>query len=267
MSDQSDDNAFPEIDEAVEAQLAALADGRLPEAEREAVEAKVAASPALRAAVERQRAALSAIAALEPGGAPLALKERIEAERSSPSGRVRRGRLGLFGAIAGAAAAAVLVVTLVLPSGGAGGPTVVEASELSALPAEAPAPPVDDENPKLLEAAQSGGPFPNLEGEFGWRAVGSRQDEIEGRDATTVFYEQDGRRVGYTIVSGDSIDPPGDAVPTTLNDVDLDSLSEGERQIVTWLREDKTCVIAGDDVSDATLLELASWKGEGDVPF
>jgi anti-sigma factor RsiW len=257
----------PEIDEALEAQLAALADGRLPEAEREAVEAKVAASPALQAAVERQRAALSAIAALEPGGAPLELKERIEAERSSPSGRVRRSRLGLFGAIAGAAAAAVLVVTLVLPSGGTGGPTVVEASELSALPAQDPAPAVDSGNPKLLDAAQSSVPFPDLEGEFGWRAVGSREDEIDGRDATTVFYEKEGRRIGYTIVSGDPIGPPADAVPTTLNEVDLDSLSEGERQIVTWLREDKTCVIAGEGVPDATLLELASWKGEGDVPF
>ncbi|MDP9187741.1 MAG: hypothetical protein M3O25_00650, partial [Actinomycetota bacterium] len=126
---------------------------------------------------------------------------------------------------------------------------------------------VDPANPKLLDASQSGVPFPNLEGEFGWRQAGSRTDELDGRKTTTVFYEKGGTRIGYTVLSGEAIDPPGEAQPSTLNDVALNSLSEGERQIVTWLREGKTCVLAGEGVSDRELLELASWKGEGDVPF
>ena len=260
------DPSHNEIDERTERELAALADGRLDQPQRDALEARIASSPALAAALERQRTGLAALRALEPAGAPLALRERIEAERASPSRPVRKRRLQAFGALAGAAAAAALVITLVLPSGGAG-PSVVEASALSELPAEQPAVAVDPANPKLLEASQSGVPFPNFEALFGWRQAGSRTDELDGRETTTVFYEKGGRRIGYTILSGDAIDPPDDAVPTNLNDVALDSLSEGERQIVTWLREGKTCVLAGDGVSDKELLELASWKGEGDVPF
>jgi hypothetical protein len=260
------DSSHNEIDERTERELAALADGMLGQPQRDALEARIASSPSLAAALERQRTGLAALRALEPAGAPLALRERIEAERASPSRPVRRRRLQAFGAIAGAAAAAALVVTLVLPSGGAG-PSVVEASALSELPAEQPVVGVDPANPKLLEASQSGVPFPNFEALFGWRQAGSRTDELDGRETTTVFYEKGGRRIGYTILSGAAIDPPDDAVPTDLNDVALDSLNEGERQIVTWLREGKTCVLAGDNVSDKELLELASWKGEGDVPF
>ena len=255
-----------DIDERTERDLAALADGTLRGAERDALEARVAASPVLAAALDRQRAGIAALRSLEPAGAPLALRERIAAERSSPSRRVRRSRLRVFGAIAGAAAAVALVVTLVLPSG-EGGPSVVEASALSELPAQQPTVATDPANPKLLDASQSGVPFPDLLANFGWREAGSRTDELDGRDTTTVFYEKGGRRIGYTILSGDAIDPPGDAEPVTLNDVDLDSLSDGKRQIVTWLREGQTCVLAGDDVSKDELLELASWKGEGDVPF
>jgi anti-sigma factor RsiW len=254
------------IDERTERELAALADGTLQGAERQALEARVASSPVLSAALERQRAGIAALRSLEPAGAPLALRERIEAERSSPSRRVRRSRLRVFGAIAAAGVAAVVVATLVLPSGG-GGPSVVEASALSELPAQEPTVATDPANPKLLAASQSGVPFPDLLANFGWREAGSRTDELDGRDTTTVFYEKGGRRIGYTILSGESIDPPGDAKAVTLNDVDLEALREGEREIVTWLREGQTCVLAGEGVSQAELLELASWKGEGDVPF
>ena len=37
--------------------------------------------------------------------------------------------------------------------------------------------------------------------------------------------------------------------------------------MVTWLRGGQTCVLSGEGVSEATLLELAAWKGLGSVKF
>jgi len=96
---------------------------------RRALEARVAASPALQAALERQRVGISALRGLELE-APAGLRRHVEAERSAPSRRVRGSRFAIGGALVGAAAAAALVAVLVLPSG-AGGPTVVEAARLS----------------------------------------------------------------------------------------------------------------------------------------
>ena len=256
-----------EIDERAERQLAALADGALGDRERAAIEARVRESPELAAALERQRASVAALGALRGElAAPAGLRARIEAERSRPSAPVRRRRLAFGGALAGAAAAVALAAVLILPSG-AGGPTVVEASRLAELPASVPTVPVDPANPKLLASSVDGVPFPSLEGEFGWRQAGERSDELDGRDTKTVFYERRGQRIGYTILSGDAIDPPEGSTPTTVNDVALNSTSEGGREIVTWLREGRTCVLSGEGVSREQLLELASWKGEGAVPF
>jgi hypothetical protein len=253
-----------EIPERTIRELARLADGTLQGRARDALEAKVSASPTLQAALERQRAGVAAIRGLEVQTPPK-LRARIERERAAPSRPVQRRRLAIGSALAGAVAAAALVAVLALPSG-AGGPTVVEAAQLSKLPATgsvgvAPA------NPKLLAASVEGVPFPNWTEEFGWRHAGIRSDRLDGRDARTVFYEHDGKRIGYTIVSGDSIDPPSGARPSYVNGVDLHSTSDQGRRIVTWLRDGRTCVLSGSGVSDAQLLKLASWKGDGAVPF
>ncbi|HEX2359309.1 MAG TPA: hypothetical protein VHH72_05800 [Solirubrobacterales bacterium] len=256
-----------EVDERTARDLAALADGKLRGRSREAIEARVEGSSALAAALERQRASVAGLAALRGElSAPSGLRARIDAKRSRPSAPIRRRRLAVGGALAAAAAAVALAVVLILPSG-AGDPTVVEASRLSELPATESAVPVDPANPKLLASGLDGVPFPNLEGEFGWRQAGERSDELDGRDTKTVFYERGGQRIGYTILSGDAIDPPAGSTSTTLNDVALDSTSEDGREIVTWLREGRTCVLSGESVSRGELLELAAWKGEGAVPF
>jgi hypothetical protein len=252
-------------DERTERELAALADGSLQGARREALEARVAASPALRAALERQRSALAALRGLDLP-APHGLRQRIEAERRGPSGAVRRRRLAIGGALAGVAATIALTAVLVLPSG-AGGPTVVEAAQLSVLPATEPSAPVNPANPKLLEAEVEGVPFPNLGSEFAWKQVGRRTDELDGRRTQTVFYERDGQRIGYVILSGDPIDPPTNATRTTQNGVDLSSTTDGGRAIVTWLRDGRTCVLSGRHVGAKDLREVASWKGDGAVPF
>jgi hypothetical protein len=254
-----------EIEERTQRQLAMLADGTLKGRERTTLEQRVAAEPELARALARQRAALSALRGLDLP-APVSLRERIEDQKRAPSRAVRSRRLAIGGGLAGAAAAAALVVALVLPAGG-GGPTVVEAASLAERPATEQSVAIDPADPKLLEASVEGVPFPNLEGEFGWRQAGERSDELDGRKTRTVFYERGGERIGYTIISGESVDPPDGASETNLNDVDLASLSEGGQEIVTWLRDGKTCVLAGEGVSTQELLTLASWKGDGAVPF
>ena len=245
--------------------LAALADGRLAGRRRSELERRVAGSPGLQAALDRQRSAASALRGVELP-APLRLRERIESARSAPSRPVRRRRLGTLGGIAAAVCAAVLVALLVLPSEG-GGPTVVEASGLAVLPATQASVPPDPANPNLLDAVEDGVPFPNLADQFGWREAGARSDQLEGRETQTVFYLRGGRRIGYTILAGDAIDPPADSQATMLNEVELWASSVDGRQVVTWYRDGRTCVLSGEDVDRAELLELASWKAEGAVPF
>jgi hypothetical protein len=245
--------------------LAAFADGSLTGRRRAEIEAMVEASDALRSAVARQRTAAAALRGLDLP-APLTLRERISDERARPSGAVRRRRLGAIGGIAAAACVAALVAVLVLSSGG-GGPTVVEASALAELPATQPEVAVDPDDPRLLEESQSGVPFPNFDPAFDWRQAGARADELEGRDTTTVFYERGGERIGYTILSGDAIDPPQGSARTVQNEVELWSDRLDGREVVTWYRDGRTCVLSGEGVSASELRDLAAWNGEGAVRF
>jgi hypothetical protein len=100
------------------AELAALADGSLAPERRDALEARVAASPELADRLAEQRLAVAlARSAAEGVEAPAALRERVEAQRSSRRGRAP-GRLVLAGAAATAAlVAAVAVAVSVLGSG------------------------------------------------------------------------------------------------------------------------------------------------------
>ncbi|HEY3192755.1 MAG TPA: hypothetical protein VGJ61_08235 [Solirubrobacterales bacterium] len=258
------DQPHSELDERTRRQLASLADGSLQGHERAELEARLAASPTLRAALERQRAGSAALRGLQLG-APHSLRARVEAARAAPRRRTRRRPRLIAGTLAGAAAAAALVTVLLLPSG-AGGPTVVEAARLSERPATGSVA-VAPSNPKLLAADVEGVPYPNWSEEFGWRQAGIRSDRLGDRDASTVFYERGGRRIAYTIVSGDGIHAPGGARTTVRNGVNLHSLDEGGRRIVTWWRDGRTCVLSSTGVGDRELLRLASWKGDGAVPF
>src|SRR5919106_610800 len=76
-----------------------------------------------------------------------------------------------------------------------------------------------------------------------------------------------GRPIGYTILSGDPIDPPDEASTANREGVTLRGLSADGRVIVTWPRDGHTCVLSGTDVDAATLLDLAAWNGKGAVEF
>ena len=105
------------LDDRELADLSALADGSLDPARRPQVEARIAASPELRALLAREQRAVEAVR--EVGAtvaAPTALRARIAAER--PSRRAAAGRRARYGvALAGALAALALSLVLVLPGG------------------------------------------------------------------------------------------------------------------------------------------------------
>jgi hypothetical protein len=260
----SPDSPHQELDEATIRRLAQLADGTLEGQARVEMEAEVAHSPTLRAALARQQAGRNALRGLDLQASP-SLRERIATSASPPRRPARRHRFGIAGALAGAAAAAALVAVLIVPSGGTS-PTVVEAARLADGEATAQVA-VDPDNDRLLASDVEGVPFPNWSGEFGWREDGARSDRLEGRTARTVFYEKDGGRVAYTIVSGKGIPAPDGSRPATSNGVHLHALADRGRRVVTWWRDGKTCVLSSADVGDAELIKLASWKGDGAVPF
>jgi hypothetical protein len=236
--------------------LTALADGSLRGRRRARLEARLAASPELREELERQTRAVAAIRSVELS-APAGLRARVVAERVGARRPARSRRLALGAALAGAVAAAALAAVLALP--GSAGPSVVEAAELASRPATDAAPAPDPATPRELEARAEGLAFPNWAETLGWRATGVRRDEIEGRSATTVFYERGGRMVGYTIVSGEWIEPPEGARPAERAGTKLWHLDDRGRPIVTWERDGRTCVLSGEDVPVRVLLGLAAW--------
>jgi hypothetical protein len=256
--------------------LAALADGSLPQSRRAEVEARVAASAMLREELGRQRRALAAVrAATAETRAPAGLRERVEAiERGEAPARTRVERAPVGRpwwarwpavATAGVVAVAAALALIVLP---AGEPAVDEAAQLAARPASEPAPPTEPDQPTLLATSFEGLSYPDWQREFGWRAAGERSDELDGRTTHTVFYEnREGRRIGYTIVSGDALDLPSDGDQTVVEGVELTAFAADGTNAVTWLRDGHSCVLAGEGVERSTLLELAAWKGDGAVVF
>ena len=253
------------FDERLMADLAAAADGTLPAGRQAELDELAASDPNVAAALDEQRRAMTLIrGAAAEVHAPLALRERLESDRARlarPRARRRFLSIGLAGA---AVAAALLVAVLAGPNG----PTLQQAAAFGGLGPTGPAPAVYSENPKLLDAAQAGVKFPEWGAKFGWKATGQRTGEVEGRDATTVYYEKDGKTLAYTIVGGDPLDVPGDAPTVNVEgtDVHLFKTDDG-RPAATWERNGRTCILAGAGVPNAKLGELAGLKGLGSVPF
>ena len=242
------------------AELSALADGTLDPARRETVEAHISASPELSALYERERRVVTALhQARESERAPATLRSRIEASRPTKRARTRR-RIAFAGATAGALAAVALAVVLALPSGAPGGPSVSDAAALAVRGPMQGAPVPDPSNPAARLSQNVGDVyFPNWTDSFHWRAVGARTDELDGRQAVTVFYNWKGKRLAYTIVASPALAQP--AAHTTWRDgTELRTLTTDGRLVVTWRRGNVTCVLSGSGVTAAELQKLAAWK-------
>jgi hypothetical protein len=247
------------------ADLARLADGTLPADRRAEVEAAIAASPQLSALADRQARVVNLLHGTTDVGAPARLRAQVE--RAHDKGRSRDARRFRFGgSIAAVAAAAALALVLVLPGAVSGGPSVATAAALAQKPPTDPAPGATA-TPQLLDESVDDVPFPNYAAKFGWKPTGKREDDPKGRDATTVYYEKDGREIGYTIVSGDALDPPKDARTFTVGGVEYRIFREDGRNVITWERDGRTCVLSGEDVSPFELFTLANWRGKGAIPF
>ena len=242
-----------------EDQLAALADGSLPAERRRALEDEISRSPKLSALLAEQQLATSLVRGLDVT-APPALRAHVNGltrERASRRRPALRPRLALVG---GAAAAVVAVLALALP-GGVGGPTVIEAANLSTLAPTQPAPPQSPLHSDLLTVSQSGVSYPDWEGRFAWRATGVRTDTLGGRTATTVFYTRGPSRIGYSIVSGNPLTGSGGWRTVVRSGVTLHVRQNSGLSIVTWERGAHSCVLSGRHVDVATLESLASWHG------
>jgi anti-sigma factor RsiW len=255
------------LNDAELADLARLVDGTLPDDRRADVEAWVAGSPQLSSIVERQRVAVDAMRGISDTGAPARLRANVE-RRRRPGGAVgaRSRRTLLAPAVVGAAAVAVAVV-LAVSATFSGGPSVAELAALSAKGSTAAAPATAAGAPQLLRARVDDVPFPDYAKKFGWKAAGVRNDTPSGRNATTVYYENNRRSIAYTIVTGSAIDAPSNARRVTRGGVEYRTLRAGGRSVVTWNRRGHTCVLSSHSVRRAELLALADWRGKGAIPF
>jgi hypothetical protein len=206
------------------------------------------------AAAERGRLMVASAVARER--APLALRERVEAQRTR--GVSRRRRLAYFAPV-GAGLAALLAAMVVVLSGGSGPPSVSAVSLLALRGPQLGAPAPRADNPSLLDAAVDGVAFPEWR-TLAWPSSGARTDTLEDRRMRTVFYTGGtGAQVGYTIVSGKALKVP-DGRRTTIDRVTYTTVEDGGRRIVTWQRDGHTCVLSGPtSVPADRMVGLAAW--------
>jgi hypothetical protein len=106
----------------------------------------------------------------------------------------------------------------------------------------------------------SGLALPDWVREYGFKAVGARTDKLGDREATTVFYNRDGMRVAYTIVSGHALDAGTAASESMLRGTRLWSFTKSGRAVVTWLRGGHTCVLSASPALLSQLQRLAASK-------
>jgi hypothetical protein len=163
------------------------------------------------------------------------------------------------------AAATAIVLALVL-AGGPTGPTVADAARLATSPPTGPAPTRLDDSGSKLAARVDGVVFPDLARAYGWKPVGVRRDEVDGRAATVVYYEKGGERIGYVVLAGSAIPRPSGAHAVNQRGVRYETLAVNGQPAVTWQRLGHTCVLTG-ATSRSELLALASWRGGGTLRY
>jgi hypothetical protein len=186
---------------------------------------------------------------------------RAEGRRRGQNAAARPFGLGPRLAAVGAIAAAVIALAVAFGLGGNSSKlSVNDAAAVTLRQATHPAPTENPGNRAELTAAVEGVSFPYWGGHFGWRSTGSRSDRIDGREVTTVFYENArGQRVGYAIVAGDAPTQTGSGVVSRRDGAPYRLQMIDGVSVVTWQRGGHLCVVSGHGVSGATLLRLASW--------
>ena len=189
--------------------------------------------------------------------APEALHERIAALTAERRPRrllsARRGRTPRTPslAFAGAFAAAVTVAIVLVVSTGGSPPSALSASRLALEHPTAHA-------PATLLATGTTIAFPHWSAR-GWPSVGVRHDTLGGRAVTTEFYRSyEGGTLGYAIVSGAPLAGGGGGRVVARAGADYRMMSSAGAQIVTWVQDGHTCVLASRSAPASTLLRLAA---------
>ena len=245
-----------ELTEREAADLSALADGSLDPARRQEVQAWVDASPERARLFERERRVVELLRDVSSSErAPERLRARLDAARPRAQA-ARRRRLGWSTGLAGAVAAVAAALVFTLPGSA---PTLVQATAVAMLGPVQPPPTPDPQAP----GTRLGGDvqevyFPNWS-VTGWRATGQRTDTINGRKMVTVYYEWGSAKIAYTIVSTPALGQPNAPV-SHVGGLALRTLTVNGRQIVTWQRDNHTCILStAHDVAPAVLRGLAAW--------
>jgi hypothetical protein len=161
-------------------------------------------------------------------------------------------RLKLAGALS--AGAAVLGIVVGLAVGGGGAPSALDAAAFASGEAETGPPAFVVDDPEHLDVRVGVVTFPSWS-HTPWRVSGARDDELDGREARTVFYDHDGTRVGYTVVEGELDWPDG----TTQRDGIRVLRRDGEL-VAFWRVNGETCVIvAPEAVGEDRLLKMTRY--------
>jgi hypothetical protein len=253
---------------ATERNLAALADGSLAPDRAQDVERALAESPELREELRTQTYAVEAVRATEDVRAPASLRARVEL--AEPVSRPRRVR---FAVPAAALAAGTAAVAIAIGGGGsepapvASAPTVADAALIGHRAPVAAVPDAADDSATLPGPRAASLRFPYWQDRFGWKAIGTRHDRVQGRPATTVFYRRSRQTVAYTIVSGAPLDVGRAAQHTTRAGTVLDTFSAHGRRVVTWRRRGHTCVLSSTGADEVAMQRLASWRGGGAIAY
>jgi Anti-sigma-K factor rskA, C-terminal len=210
-----------------EAELAALADGSVAPERRAALEARVAASPALADRLAEQERAVTLVrGAADEVDAPAGLRARLEAQRTPRAVRVPR-RLALAG-VAAAAVAAVAIGVAVVGSGSHG------ARFRAALGPTALAPEARGE--ATLTKTSSGWRI-HLDATGLPRLAGSRFYEAWLRNSAGVLVPIGTFNEGQNVTLWAGVSPTSFTVLTvTREQTDADQASSGEKVLVGPVR-------------------------------
>ncbi len=198
----------------------------------------------LAAADER---AIAALLSAVQAPAPAALHARIAALAAHPRRRARMRTPAL--ALSGALVAAAVVLAIVLPASPTA-PTALRVSQIALERANAPA-------SRSRLAAGTTIAFPQWSAR-GWPSQGMRSDRLGGRTVTTEFYRSYANgTLGYAIVSGAPLRWGAGGSIVTRGGARYLLMSAAGAQVVAWVQDGHTCVLASRSAPAATLLALA----------
>ena len=234
-----------------QALLVQLADGTLRGPALARAQARAREIPDAEHLIARQRRVAHALGAGE---------SRVAAQPVRPA---RVPALGPRLLPAGAIAAVLVLLAVLVPSGERS--TIERAADLAQEPATQ-GPPASAG--PALRAEVDGVSFPDWERELGWRETGMRRDVLDGRRTATVFYEHQGHRLAYTIVSGAPLPRPEQARIVRRDGLEIALYRDpdhGGHDVAVFERGGRTCVIAGHVLRIDTLLKLAAWRGDGQI--